>query len=72
MKAYENDGVCNTYWGCDKCMQKYCWKTVKGINYLEHQVCREVGCEGLDWIEHGQDRVMWWGFVNTKLNLRVT
>jgi hypothetical protein len=28
-------------------------------------------CEGLDWIELAHNRVQWWGFVNTVMNLRV-
>jgi hypothetical protein len=32
---------------------------------------REIGCNGVDWIEMAQDRVQWRALVNTVLNLRV-
>jgi hypothetical protein len=32
---------------------------------------RETGIDGANWIRLAQDRVQWWGFVNTLMNLRV-
>jgi hypothetical protein len=32
---------------------------------------REIGIDGANWIQLAQDRVQWWAFVNTVLNLRV-
>jgi hypothetical protein len=32
---------------------------------------REVGCEGMDWIELAQVRHRWRAFVNVAMNLRV-
>jgi len=32
---------------------------------------KEVGCEGMDWIDVAQDRDRWWELVNEVLNLRV-
>jgi hypothetical protein len=32
---------------------------------------REVGWEGMDWINLAQDRDRWWAFVNAVMNLRV-
>jgi hypothetical protein len=32
---------------------------------------REVGIDGANWIQLAQDRVQWWVFVNTVMNLRV-
>jgi hypothetical protein len=31
----------------------------------------EIGIDGADWIRLAQDRVQWWAFVNTVMNLRV-
>jgi hypothetical protein len=32
---------------------------------------RETGTDGANWIQLAQDRVRWWAFVNTMMNLRV-
>jgi hypothetical protein len=32
---------------------------------------REIGTDGANWIQLAQDRVQWWAFVNTVMNLRV-
>jgi hypothetical protein len=32
---------------------------------------REIGIDGANWIQLAQDRVQWWVFVNTVMNLRV-
>jgi len=32
---------------------------------------REVGIDGANWIQLVQNRVQWWAFVNTVMNLRV-
>jgi hypothetical protein len=32
---------------------------------------REIGIDGSNWIRLVQDRVQWWAFVNTVMNLRV-
>jgi hypothetical protein len=33
---------------------------------------REIGIDGVNWIQLDQDRVQWWAFVNTLVNLRVS
>jgi hypothetical protein len=32
---------------------------------------REIRIDGANWIQLAQDRVQWWAFVNTAMNLRV-
>jgi hypothetical protein len=32
---------------------------------------REIRIDGANWIQLDQDRVQWWAFVNTVMNLRV-
>jgi hypothetical protein len=32
---------------------------------------REIGIDGANWIQLGQDRVQWWASVNMVMNLRV-
>jgi hypothetical protein len=32
---------------------------------------REIGIDGANWIQVAHDRVWWWAFVNTVMNLRV-
>jgi hypothetical protein len=32
---------------------------------------REIGIDGANWIRLAEDRVQWWAFVNTVMNLRV-
>jgi hypothetical protein len=32
---------------------------------------REIGIDVVNWIRLAQDRVQWWDFVNTMMNLRV-
>jgi hypothetical protein len=32
---------------------------------------REVGRDGMDWIDLAQDRDRWWALVNAVMNLRV-
>jgi hypothetical protein len=32
---------------------------------------REIGIDGANWIRLAKDRVQWWAFENTVMNLRV-
>jgi hypothetical protein len=34
-------------------------------------VLREIGWDGMDWIDLAQDRRQWWVVVNTIMNLRI-
>jgi hypothetical protein len=31
----------------------------------------EIGIDGVNWIQLARDRVKWWAFVNTVMNIRV-
>jgi hypothetical protein len=33
---------------------------------------REIGWDGMDWIDLAQDKDHWWALVNTAMNFRVT
>jgi hypothetical protein len=33
---------------------------------------REIGIDGANWIHLAQDRIQWWAFVDTVMNLRVS
>jgi hypothetical protein len=41
-----------------------------GYEFLKMDL-REIGWDGLDWIDMAQDRDQWRALVNTVLNLRV-
>jgi hypothetical protein len=48
----------------------------KGRIILAHHLCikmnlRDIGWDGVDWIDRTQNRDQWRAFVNTALNLRV-
>jgi hypothetical protein len=32
---------------------------------------REIGIDGVNWIQLAQERVQWWAYVNTVMNLRL-
>jgi hypothetical protein len=32
---------------------------------------REIGCDGVDWMDMAKDRDQWWALMNKVLNLRV-
>jgi hypothetical protein len=32
---------------------------------------REIGTDGMNWIQLAQNRVQWWDFVNMVMNLRL-
>jgi hypothetical protein len=34
-------------------------------------VRREIGIDGANWVQLAQNRLQWWAFVNTVINLRV-
>jgi hypothetical protein len=42
----------------------------KWVNNIKMDL-REIGWEGVNWIDMAQDGNQWWALVNTVLNLRV-
>jgi hypothetical protein len=59
----------------------YWWESQKERDDYENQdvggwtilkwILREIGWDGIDWIDVAQDRDQWRALVNTVLNLRV-
>jgi hypothetical protein len=55
----------------------YWWESQKERDHWEDQYVggwtdlREIGWDGMDWIDLAQDRVQWRALVNTVMNLRV-
>jgi hypothetical protein len=39
--------------------------------FWNFQDLREIGCDGVDWIDLAQNRDQWRALVNTVMNLRV-
>jgi hypothetical protein len=42
----------------------------KRVNNIKMDL-REIGWDGVDWIDMAQDRDQWWTLVNIVMNLRV-
>jgi hypothetical protein len=64
----------------DKCVNNFGWKvrrkTALGRSgcrweYNNKMDLREIGLDGVDWIQLGQNRERWWAVVNTVMNLLV-
>jgi hypothetical protein len=54
----------------------YWWESQKEGDHWEDQdvvelIIREIGWDGVDWMDMVQDRNQWRALVNTVLNLRV-
>jgi hypothetical protein len=52
--------ACSTNGGAEECIQD-----IGGMDL------REIGWDGMDWIELAQDKDQWGALVNTVMNLRV-
>jgi hypothetical protein len=42
---------------------------IGGIITLKWVLKEEIDCEGVDWVQLGQDRVKWRALVNTVMNI---
>jgi hypothetical protein len=47
------------------------WQRVDQIRYNIKMNLRDIGWDGMDWIDLPQDRDQWKALVNTVMNLRV-
>jgi hypothetical protein len=53
----------------------YWWESQKKRDHWEDNIkmaLREIGRDGVDWIDMAQDRYQWKALENTLLNLRVS
>jgi hypothetical protein len=74
-------GTCGTHGGGERCFYGLLVGRPEGKNPLgrprrrwEENIkmdLREIVIDGANWIRLAQDRVQWWAFVNTVMNLRV-
>jgi hypothetical protein len=46
-------------------------KTYTWVDNIKMDLKREIGWDGMDWIDLAQDRDQWRAFVNTVMNLRI-
>jgi hypothetical protein len=73
-------GTCGTHGRGERCLQGFGWRP-EGKRSLgrprrrwEDDIklhLRETGIDVAKWIQLAQDRVQWWAFLNTVMNLRV-
>jgi hypothetical protein len=49
----------------------YYIQSLQGKNYLYIITFREIGWDGMDWIDLAQDRDQWRALVNMVMNLQV-
>jgi hypothetical protein len=73
-------GTCGTHGGGERCLQGFGWRP-EGKRPLRRHRRRwgdnikidlgEMGIDGANLIRMAHDRVQWWAFVNTVMNLRV-
>jgi hypothetical protein len=75
----EMDGECSTYGGEERRIQSLVGKPErrrllgKPMRRWEDNIkvdLKEVGCEGMDWIDLAQDRIRWRAVVYAVMNLR--
>jgi hypothetical protein len=67
--------------GKEVCIIEYWWESQKERDHWKDQHIggsttlrmdlKEIGCDGMDWIDLVQDRDRWRALVNTVMNLRL-
>jgi len=75
-------GACSMHGNYERYIHTKCWsENLNGIDYLEDLdvdgrivlwIVKEIGWEGVDWIQLGQGRVQYWLLASTLMNLRVS
>jgi hypothetical protein len=66
--------ACSTNGDAEECVQDIGGKAIRKETTRKtilKWILREIGWDGMDWIELAQDRDQWWALVNTVMNLRV-
>jgi hypothetical protein len=72
--------TCGTHGGGERCLQGFGWEARirrplgrprrRWDDNIKMDL-REIGIDGANWIQLAQDRVQWWAFMCTVMNLRV-
>jgi hypothetical protein len=63
-------GTCGTHGRGERCLQGFEWEARRWEDNIKLNL-RMIGIDGVNWIQLAQDRVQWWAFVNTVMNLQV-
>jgi hypothetical protein len=79
VKKKEMVVACSTYGGEERCMRCSLWKPyVKRplLHWLRREdnitmYLKEIGWDGLDWIDLAEDREKWRTFMNAVMNIQV-
>jgi hypothetical protein len=58
------------WWESQKVRDHWKAQDIVGWDNIKMDV-REIGCDGIDWIDLAQDKYQWMAHVYTAMNLRV-
>jgi hypothetical protein len=74
-------GICGTHGERERCLQDFGWEARckrplgRPRRRWEDNIkmdLRKTGIDVANWIQLAQDRIQWWAFMNTVMNLRVS